>query len=156
MPSIASSFVEVVVFRRRGARLEVLLVQRSSEERLYPGLWQFVTGTIGDGESAVAAAWREVREETGLPIRALWVVPGVNSFYAAGTDTVHLTPRFAAEAEATAEVALSAEHQLARWLHAEEARRQVAWPADRELIDYVVQDLLTQPELAERTRTREA
>lgn len=156
MPSIASSFVEVVVFRHRGARLEILLVQRAKHERLYPGLWQFVTGKICDGESAVAAAWREVREETGLTVRALWVVPGINGFYGARTDTVHLTPQFAAEAEASSEVVLSAEHQDARWLLPDEARKCVAWPSDRRLIDYLEQDLLTQPDLAARTRLPEA
>lgn len=156
MPSIASSFVEVVVFRQRGARLEILLVQRAAHEQLYPGLWQFVTGKIRDGESAVAAAWREVCEETGLKIRALWVVPGINGFYGARTDTVHLTPQFAVEADPASEVELSPEHQDARWLLPDEARRRVAWPGDRRLIEYIEQDLLTHPDLAERTRMSEA
>jgi dATP pyrophosphohydrolase len=156
MPSIASSFVEVIVFRQRGARLEILLVQRAAHEQLYPGLWQFVTGTIHDGESAVAAAWREVREETGLPIRALWVVPGINGFYGARSDTVHLTPQFAAEVNPASDVVLSAEHQDARWLVPDEARRCVAWPGDRRLIDYLEGDLLKQPDLAGRTRMPEA
>ncbi|MCU0453314.1 MAG: NUDIX domain-containing protein [Bacteroidetes bacterium] len=152
MPLIASSFVEVAVFRQRGARLEILLVQRAAQERLYPGLWQFVTGKIRDGESAVEAARREVREETGLRVRALWVVPGINGFYGALTDTVHLTPQFVAEAESSSEVVLSTEHQDARWLLPDDARARVLWPANRRLIDYLEQELLTHPELAERTR----
>lgn len=36
------------------------------ERRDLPGFWQSVTGTIERGESAQAAAQRELREETGI------------------------------------------------------------------------------------------
>ncbi len=42
--------------------LECLLLERVSP----PGFWQSVTGSLEWGESAAAAAAREVREETGL------------------------------------------------------------------------------------------
>ena len=43
-------------------QLECLLLERVNP----PGFWQSVTGSLEWGESAAAAAAREVREETGL------------------------------------------------------------------------------------------
>ena len=46
-------------------RLEVLLIRRAPH-RIFPGLWQCVTGGVEPGERVPAAALREVEEETGL------------------------------------------------------------------------------------------
>ena len=43
-------------------RLECLILERVSP----PGFWQSVTGTLRWGETRIAAAVREMREETGL------------------------------------------------------------------------------------------
>lgn len=50
-----------VVYRRRGAGLEVALISVGEPER-----WQLPKGLVGRGESAEEAALREVLEETGL------------------------------------------------------------------------------------------
>lgn len=46
--------------------LEILLLERSQ----HPGYWQSVTGSLETGESAAAAAVREVAEETGIECAA--------------------------------------------------------------------------------------
>lgn len=58
--------VLVVVFTRAG---EVLLLRRCD----HPEFWQSVTGSLRWGESAPAAARRELREETGLQAGAALV-----------------------------------------------------------------------------------
>ena len=42
--------------------LRILLLER----RLHPGYWQSVTGSHEEGESLIACAAREVKEETGI------------------------------------------------------------------------------------------
>ena len=60
-----ATHVEVYVFRAEAASRFLLLLRRSAHDSL-PGVWQPVTGRIHRRESALAAAAREVREETGL------------------------------------------------------------------------------------------
>ena len=144
MPIIASRIVDVCVFRFRNDRPEYLLLKRSYDERIYPDLWQFVSGTIKDGERALDAARREVQEETGLTVRHFWVVPHVNIFYDHEYDSVNLSPFFAAQAEADKEPTLSAEHSRHEWLPFDEALRRLVWPAHRaglEIVDkYIIRD----------------
>jgi 8-oxo-dGTP diphosphatase len=47
---------------------EILLMQRSPEARLFPGMYNGVGGHVERGEDMLSAARREVREETGLDV----------------------------------------------------------------------------------------
>jgi dATP pyrophosphohydrolase len=122
--------VEVHVFRRRGKRVELLLIRRSPEHSL-PGVWQPVTGGIERGESAMAAAAREVMEETALaPIR-WWALEYMATFYEPGRDLVRAVPVFAAEVAWTDPVHLSDEHDRYAFVPPAEARKRVLWATQR-------------------------
>jgi dATP pyrophosphohydrolase len=111
-------------------------------------MWQLVTGSMKEGERAADAALRESREETSLAPLRFWVVPFVNSFYVAVTDTVHLSPVFAIEAEADARVSLSPEHEEFRWCSLDEAKRMLVWPGQRTTVDLVHQYIIGGQEAA--------
>lgn len=49
---------------------QVLALERTD----HPGAWQFPQGGIDDGEEPVAAVYREVEEETGIPAGALTLI----------------------------------------------------------------------------------
>ena len=132
MPRIVSRIVEVVVFRFSRTGPEFLLVQRAADEPLYPGIWQVVTGTVHGGETALAAAQRELREETKLEPERFWVVPFVSTFYEPEADELHQCPFFAAQVGSGDEPALSAEHQDYRWLPLVDASSLLLWPSQRE------------------------
>jgi len=135
-------FVELCPFRVREEGGEFLLLRRSATETVYPGLWQFVTGRVEEGERAAAAALRELREETGIAPERFWVVPAVNAFYDPAADAIRSVAVFAARLPRTGDVLLSAEHDAYEWLSAPEARRTLVWPAQRHCLDIVEQYIL--------------
>ena len=139
MTARAGGMVEVCIFRIRNSAAEVLLLCRAEDEDLYPGIWQNVTGSVHDGEDSIAAARRELGEETGLAPARFWIVPHVSSFYDRARDAIVSVPLFAAEVLPEASPVLSREHDLFEWLPFSEASSRLVWPAQRRGLDIVLQ-----------------
>jgi dATP pyrophosphohydrolase len=136
-----TGFVEVYVFRRAGRRIRFLCLRRSSGEWL-PGVWQPVTGRRRRGERPLAAAVREVREETGLAPRRWWVLESPTVFCDRRTGEAAFLPLFAAEAAPADRVRLSREHDAATFLPAREAGRRFLWEAQRRALADVRRQVL--------------
>ena len=100
----------VVVALRRGA---TVLFLRRLEGDDWDGLWWFPGGACEPGESPPAAAARETAEETGLVPVALEVV--AERTVRAPSGATRTFTLFVADAP-DGEVALSAEHDAARWV----------------------------------------
>lgn len=132
MPKIVSAIIEVCIFKYEDAAVRYLLLQRTMREKVYPGTWQFVTGSIEEGERAYESALRELLEETGLQPSSFWVVPYISSFYEHRSDAVHLCPMFAAQVRVGDQPTLSAEHDAYEWLDLDSASRRLVWPGQRE------------------------
>jgi dATP pyrophosphohydrolase len=139
---ISCTQVEVHVFRRRGKRLEVLLLRRSPQRSL-AGVWQPITGGIERREPVIRAAVREVLEETGLtPIR-WWALEHLAVFYDPGRDVVRVVPVFAAEVAWTDRVDLSDEHDRYAFVTLAEARRRVLWATQRSALAALKDEVLS-------------
>lgn len=61
----------VLVFLTRGD--EVLLIKRAADRPLFPNKYNGLGGHVEKGESVLAAARREVEEESGLTVPGLWL-----------------------------------------------------------------------------------
>ena len=109
---IVAGVVEVYVIRQNGGDWRVLTLQRASDTKR-PDSWETVYGKIDDDERPERAAVREVREETGLEIDALYNLT-VNSFYLHEKRTVQMAIAFVAFVGDNSEVTLSEEHQRER------------------------------------------
>jgi 8-oxo-dGTP pyrophosphatase MutT (NUDIX family) len=147
MPKIVSSIIEVCIFKFEDSRVQYLLLQRTMREKVYPGTWQFVTGSIEEGERAHESALRELFEETGLKPSGFWVVPYISSFYEHRSDAVHLCPMFAAQVRVGAQPVLSSEHDAFEWCDFDGARRRLVWPGQREGLR-IVQEYIVRGETA--------
>ena len=154
--SLRPDLVECWVFRVAPAgprdarpdaeRLEILLIRRAPH-RIFPGLWQCVTGGVEPGERIPAAAMREVREETGLgpdEIEAFYDLDQVAPFYDEGTDAVVISAIFAARVRPDAEAHESWEHDGLRWVPAADAPGLAIWPSYGESVRRV-RELLLDP-----------
>lgn len=125
---IVPGVVEVYVIRHNGGDWRVLALQRAPDA-IRAGSWETVYGKTDSGELPEDAAVRELREETGLEVRALYNVT-VNSFYLHAKHTIQMCIVFAAFVAEGAEVTLSEEHQRFEWLSVDEACERYTWPRE--------------------------
>jgi len=133
--NVTSSLVEAHVFREIGNEIEFLLLKRATNEK-YPGVWQMVTGSI-ESETAYQTALREIKEESGLTPKKLWVVPNINSFYSPEKDVIVLIPVFSVLVNRNQNVIISEEHSEYKWFKKEEAIKLLAWPGQRKSVEII-------------------
>jgi 8-oxo-dGTP pyrophosphatase MutT (NUDIX family) len=136
--SLRPDLVECWVFREAPGSdgVEILLIRRAAH-RIFPGLWQCVTGGIEPGERVPDAALREVQEETGLAgatIEAVYDLDQVAPFYDEGTDGVVVSAIFAVRVRGDAVPVLSHEHDAMQWVAAADVPAAVVWPSYAESV----------------------
>jgi dihydroneopterin triphosphate diphosphatase len=138
------TMIQVHVARRRGDMTEYLVLKRSDDEDIYPGIWQVVTGMIEPDESAQQAAHRELHEEAGLRPSEFYCLPYIASFFSIRRNEVQHVPVFAAIVSEDAEVTLSEEHSEFRWVSFDEAIKILPFPSHKDgtkvMKDYVVEN----------------
>jgi 8-oxo-dGTP pyrophosphatase MutT (NUDIX family) len=148
--SFRPDLVECWVFRvPEPGELELLLIRRAAD-RIFPGLWQCVSGGIETDEPIPLAALREVEEETGLgedALEAFYDLDQVEHFYWPERDELVSSSIYAVRARSNATPRVSQEHDGLRWVSPDEALRLTVWPAYDESIRRIRQHLLD-PELA--------
>jgi 8-oxo-dGTP pyrophosphatase MutT (NUDIX family) len=143
-PSVRTDIIDVYVFRRQRETTAFLQLRRCVPP--LSGTWQPVMGHVEPGETAAAAAVRELREETGFGhdagLLGLWQLESLNAFFLAQADCVMLSPCFAAEVSPDCEPVLDATHDAARWVAAADADHAFIWPGQRQAIAQIVRDIL--------------
>lgn len=93
-----------------------LALRRSENCKLYPTMWQTITGTLEVGENAFDAAKRELQEESGLITDTWYKLPYLGGFYDLRRDTVESVPTFAVILEDFRDIIISVEHTEYNWL----------------------------------------
>jgi len=107
MAKILVRVIDGYIFRKTESGLKFLMLKRAKTKQ-YEHLWQGVAGKIEDGEKAWQAAIRELKEETGLTPKQMFIADHVSRFYETHGDRVNLVPVFGIEVD-TDKVVLSHE-----------------------------------------------
>jgi 8-oxo-dGTP pyrophosphatase MutT (NUDIX family) len=145
MSPFRPDLVECWIFRLPAAGQVELLLVRRSPSRIFPGLWQCVTGGLEPGERVPMAALREVSEEVGFrsaDVEAFYDLDQATQFYDEGSDGIVTGAAFAVRVRADAVARLSHEHDDARWVAAEEALGLVVWPSYAAMIRRILATLM--------------
>lgn len=127
MSGIAVRYIDVYVLRRASDAWEVLTLRRAAGTRC-TGAWEVVHGHLESDERPVAAALRELREETGFEAERVYNLSRVETFYRHTTDEVALIPVFIAVVRNGPDPVLGTEHDAHRWRSLSEGMSALAWP----------------------------
>ncbi len=124
--------------------VEILLLRRAPG-RILPGLWQCVSGSLEADESVTDGALRELAEETGFRaahILGFYDLDQVNQFHEPSFRAIVSSAVFAVHVRPDAEPVLSHEHDAMRWVSVEGALELAVWPAYRESIRRIAENLV--------------
>jgi dATP pyrophosphohydrolase len=136
VPGISTDIVDAYVFRRNRGHSEFLLLRRKIGLEL-GGTWHGVHGRIHEGETAVDAARRTIRLQTGLEDLSTFSADFVNQFFDHLTDTIVLAPVFAFLAPPASPVSLAGEFDDYAWCDREEATGRLAFSGQRWAVRHI-------------------
>ena len=139
----SSNMVTIFVARLSadGKSHEFLQLHRSPED--YMGnTWQLIRGGMHEGENAVSAALRELKEESGLTPIEFYRLGTVESFYTQIDDTMWHSVAFCAIVGRDARVTLNEEHDDARWIPRPHFRAACMWASECALLDELLAEIL--------------
>lgn len=133
-----------VAYRQTGVTTEIALILVGA----YEPRWQLPKGIVEAGEAPEAAALREVREEAGINTSLIAPLDTIEYWYYARNKTVrfHKFVHFFLLQYLTGDVR-DHDHEVleARWVDINQARKMLAFPAERQVADRAAALLDTQP-----------
>lgn len=140
MPQIVTNYIELHICRKTDNGFEFLLLKRSDESKIYPGIWQMITGTIESHEHTKDTLLRELEEETGLKPEKIYSIPRVNTFYLAISDKICMSPVFLTIVN-DRNVRISVEHSEYKWTTIDEAKKLIHWPNQVDSLELIIRYL---------------
>ena len=140
--NVRHDMVTVFIARPAGTSHEMLQLRRVRDSYM-GGTWQTVRGKTKPGETAVQAAVREMREETGLSPREFYRLPSTETFYTLPDDTMWHNAVFFALVAPDVAITLNHEHDAHRWVPLSNVKDAFMWPGERRLIAEIQDEILT-------------
>ena len=111
---------------KEGDDYKLLALKTSEDKKVYPNIWQCITGKINANEKPYEAAIRELKEETGIKSKSMYVIDEVSFYYEAAYDRMNIIPIFGIIASSN-KIRLSDEHQAYKWITSNEILKTFLW-----------------------------
>tara|TARA_B100000965_G_C19518502_1_gene725335 strand:- start:137 stop:619 length:483 start_codon:yes stop_codon:yes gene_type:complete len=140
-PKLKIRVIDSYVYKKSDNGFDFLILKRA-DTKIYEHLWQGVAGKIEKNEKSWQAAIRELKEETGLNPRKIFIADHVSKFYEAHQDRINFVPVFGIEVN-NEKVTLSNEHCDYKWVDFETASSHLVWNGQKKGIHAVNQMLLS-------------
>ena len=137
MPEIRSDFVSVYPYSVETYGPVKFLVLRRRTGLELGDTWQFVHGGIESGETAVQAAFRELKEETGFAPEFMYNLDPEILYYAP-KDCIQIIPAFAVKMRSYSTPKLSNEHSFFEWVASDEVLNRVIWQGQQNKINEII------------------
>lgn len=107
------------------------------------GNWQMVAGKIKADETAVQAAIRELKEETGLTPNRMYSADYLETFYDHSKNALYAAPVFVAFIDEEQTVALSPEeHDAHEWVDFSKATSTLEFRGQREALKHIIEQFV--------------
>lgn len=128
--------VSCYLLRVKGSVHEVLLLKRAANS-VFGDAWCQVAGSIEENETPIDAAYREIREETGIAVTEMYSTMECEQYYRADLNCISILPVFVLFVDSAEMVTLNYEHSEYRWVSFEEARNLLALPIQKKMLEYI-------------------
>ncbi|MGB9852631.1 MAG: NUDIX hydrolase [Candidatus Kapaibacteriota bacterium] len=138
--------VHIAAYNEQIKCFKYLALKRSSKNPIYPGIWQAITGTIENDETAIECAIREIKEETGLTPKQIWTIPYVGVFFDPYKNAINAVPVFGALVDFVEQIKISSEHEGYGWFDLSEFISIVPLPSHKLGAEYFWEYILRHSE----------
>lgn len=135
MIPIKSNGVAVVLLKKINDTYHVLLLKRASP--ILNNIWCYIGGAIENGETAIEAVYREIREETGITELALYSSNQFDQIFSPQDNFIYMAPVFVGFVHKEQSVILNSEHSEYQWLPFAKAKEMVSLPGNEVVLQSI-------------------
>ncbi len=136
---VRSYSISVFVVSYSVEQPKVLLLRRADT---LVGIWCQVAGKVEDNETAIEAALRELREETGLVPETFYSADICEQFYEVDNNVIAIVPVFVGFVSEESPIQLNEEHDAHQWVSFEDAHEIVSFSGQRRILTAIKEEFV--------------
>ena len=132
---IKSNGIAAILLKEINHTYHVLLLKRTSNT--LNNIWCYIGGGIEDGETAIEAVYREIREETGITELELYSSNQFDQIFSPQENYIYIAPVFVGFVKGEHPVILNDEHSEYQWFPFEKAKEVVSLPGNEVVLQSI-------------------